>query len=81
MLDAGYVGITTLREILLTLRSLEKLGKLGIGLLAMIRDRPDGLRYLHPVDHLGTPHIYGVFIALPPAWPSPLAGSLLYQEI
>jgi hypothetical protein len=77
-LEAGYTRITALWE---SLRESPRISEDPlIHIFAVGQDRPDAVDAVGVVGDPADPHLYGLVVAVPD-WPSPLAGSLLYQGV
>lgn len=79
-LRSGHVKTTALWESLRTPRSPQRPEGPRVHVFAVGQDRPDAVDAVCPVGDPRASHLYGLIVAVP-NWPSPLAGSLLYQGV
>ncbi len=79
-LEAGYARITALWASLREAGDRDVAKDPPIYVFAVGQDRPDAVDALGAFGDPGTPHLYGIAVAVPDR-PSPLTGSLLYQGV
>jgi len=77
-LESGHVRITAIWESLRETKRIPEHPRIHV--FAVGQDRPDAVDAIEAVGDPAVLRLYGVVVAVPD-WPSPLAGSLLYQGV